>query len=386
MKGVNSLNGLIEACLPFGVTDIPETFFPSTQFYVHLPTYIKFRKCLIADTTYVLTVLDNYGNFDPKKLNVKIVGPQIKPITLNYEQKNSALCEPLITGKVTWDRNSVAFIGESNLFLKSFQVNLVFEGKTIANSNLEEAVTDLSGMILPFNEFRAYNRRGVPGLTIIIRYISSSLSSTFGSAILIFAAALSLYVIRGLFFANLSLVSTLPALTALSTILLLYINFKNVTYLQNEGSKARAKRAVEQLIAGQNILRAIKEELIEKTYLNRDRYNALMEDFQNLCKLMISKEFSLLYRRLRGILIISKIRKYIDGMEVSIKEVTLTRTEVELIKPETLQNIKDCLTLLKLYQYRFQLLALHHQLEELEKFSTYLQNMVLWFRSRYTFE
>lgn len=265
-------------------------------------------------------------------------------------------------------------------------MNLVFEGKTIANSNLEEAVTDLSGMILPFNEFRAYNRRGVPGLTIIIRYISSSLSSTFGSAILIFAAALSLYVIRGLFFANLSLVSTLPALTALSTILLLYINFKNVTYLQNEGSKARAKRAVEQLIAGQNILRAIKEELIEKTYLNRDRYNALMEDFQNLCKLMISKEFSLLYRRLRGILIISKIRKYIDGMEVSIKEVTLTRTEVELIKPETLQNIKDCLTLLKLYQYRFQLLALHHQLEELEKFSTYLQNMVLWFRSRYTFE
>lgn len=386
IKGVRSLSGLIEAYLPFNITDAPDTFSPSTQIYVHLPTYIKFRKCLIVDKTDVLTVLDNYGNFDPNGLNVIIVGPQIEPITLPYEMKNSVLCEPLITGKVTWDRNSIAFTGKVNNFLKSFQVNLVFQGIIIASSNLEETTTDLSAMIEPLNYFRASNRRGMSQLTIIGRYLSSSLSNIFGLVILIFVAVLSFYAIRGLIIEDLGLVSMLPTLTALSTLLLLYINFKNVVYLRNEGAKARVKRAVEQLNICQGALSAIKEELISRTYLNRDYYNVLVKDFQNLCKLVISKEFSLLYHRLRGIFIISKIRRYIVGMEASIKEVTLTRTEVELIDPETLQNITDCSVLLQLYQYKFKLWSLHHKLTELEKLTTYLNNMVLWLRLKYSFE
>lgn len=350
-RGVRSIEKLLSVYLPFNKEDAPPSFTSiSPHVQIYLPTYVKIRTCLQAESS-LFVVASNFGNFDLSTIKAQIAFPWGTPLELPPPEIVTNNCEPVEFGELMLNQNSFSFEAETNIVGNpSIILSIVIKDKPVVQAPLNSAITDVSAHILgPCNYFRESHRRHTSSLILMYRFGASYILNSIGWLLLLSVGALSIYIVYKLWFEKASLVTLAPVLSVVATLLLLCVTFSNSLEIKHNNSKPRASELFTAIRKCRDAVKLFGATLAQNSFIERTKFESLVSDIVAFNTTVVTKDFARLYHRFRGFCIVRQMRKWIDAIEKSIAEVTKAKTYIETWDDNLTQSAVNCAATIGLY-------------------------------------
>lgn len=384
--GTENLSEALEAYLPCNLEDAKEVGnvgIGDPAIKIYIPIYISIRKCVLDDT-HVLITIGNYGNFDSEQLRARMVSPGTEPLELTKGKSKSSLCEPFYLGGFLLSRQTMSFEGDTNYNPNSLWVNLYFADNLISRKKVTPVMTRLVTATVPLCSFSDLHGPRKTGVILFIRYLIAALIGVVGWFMMIFVVFLTYFIITALIISKVSVAVISPELAAITTVLLLYVNFRTSIDTRHQQSKERVRIILNKLDKCRKAFMEFEKNLKTEFFLSKDKVKNDLVNIKEWNSTILSKEFASMYYRLRGFLLVRRMKNYSKSVENSILQYTYSKNETSILSEDILNQLNSCEDITKIFKFHDQYQLLYKEINGLQDLIKYLEKIERWLKLKYS--